>query len=503
MKTRTKQCGVFAALTAVLFITAALVTSCGDPISPLTVLPKGTETPSVPLGGSTGGTTGAQPPGGNLDIEPLAEVGYLELKIIDPESGARTILPTGVPTIGEYEIVLATTAATPVITTLPRVTSTPASTTVNVGTYNVEVRGYKTVGDTEIVAVGSVSTVEITASGTTGGAKAVTLQEIYTGTHAGEGILSWNFNFTSTNLTATPAGTVTLNVSNWGAATNTIPTTLEGATLSLTNPAAVTGNGTLPSGYYYVDVTLAKTDCRTQTYREIVHIANGLTSNWTKADFVALSKNVYTVTYNSHGGTAVTAETDVAHGTSISAPTPPTQTGFTFDGWYRSYTPAVTEPTPAPEVYAAPWTFTSTEKVISDLTLHAKWAPASTGALQLTVSFTNLNHTEQTFDLVDTADAPLTTITFSNAALYGPPATMPTIVVVLDNASTFPDGITWTYQREGEAELVLSSTATLTIDFAIAAHYNAFSGADEYPITIEGKIGTVPYTTIITLSITP
>jgi uncharacterized repeat protein (TIGR02543 family) len=47
--------------------------------------------------------------------------------------------------------------------------------------------------------------------------------------------------------------------------------------------------------------------------------------------------NTYKVTFNSNGGSAVASKTAV-YNTSITAPTAPTRTGYTFTGWYPSAT---------------------------------------------------------------------------------------------------------------------------------------------------------------------
>lgn len=67
----------------------------------------------------------------------------------------------------------------------------------------------------------------------------------------------------------------------------------------------------------------------------------------------------HTVTFNSHGGTAVAA-VEVEHGKTITAPTNPTLAGNTFDGWFKEAD------------YQTEWIF-ATDVVEDDLTLHAKW----------------------------------------------------------------------------------------------------------------------------------
>jgi uncharacterized repeat protein (TIGR02543 family) len=69
--------------------------------------------------------------------------------------------------------------------------------------------------------------------------------------------------------------------------------------------------------------------------------------------------NQYTVSFVTDGGSAV-APITTDYNTSVTAPTPPTKTGYTFSGWYKD-TGLTSE-----------WNF-STEKVTQDITLYAKW----------------------------------------------------------------------------------------------------------------------------------
>jgi uncharacterized repeat protein (TIGR02543 family) len=77
-------------------------------------------------------------------------------------------------------------------------------------------------------------------------------------------------------------------------------------------------------------------------------------------------QNTYTVTLNSNGGSAVSAITGITSGSAITAPTPPTKTGYTFAGWYKE------------AALVTAWNFDA-DKVTSDITLYAKWAQNSSG----------------------------------------------------------------------------------------------------------------------------
>ena len=72
-------------------------------------------------------------------------------------------------------------------------------------------------------------------------------------------------------------------------------------------------------------------------------------ARWYKND------SLYTVTFNSNGGTAVPSQT-IKEGNTVNVPIEPTRSGYTFGGWYNNSTPYI---------FSTP--------VMSNLTLTAKW----------------------------------------------------------------------------------------------------------------------------------
>ncbi len=70
----------------------------------------------------------------------------------------------------------------------------------------------------------------------------------------------------------------------------------------------------------------------------------------------------YTVTFNSNGGSAVESQT-VYEGETATEPTPPTRSGYTFEGWYDSTLTTA-------YIFSTP--------VIADITLYAKWTAVAT-----------------------------------------------------------------------------------------------------------------------------
>lgn len=77
-----------------------------------------------------------------------------------------------------------------------------------------------------------------------------------------------------------------------------------------------------------------------------------LYANWTPND--------YTISFNSHGGSAV-APVTAAYDTTISEPAAPNRAGYYFAGWYED------------EALNDAWDFAADRVPASDLTLHAKW----------------------------------------------------------------------------------------------------------------------------------
>jgi uncharacterized repeat protein (TIGR02543 family) len=100
-------------------------------------------------------------------------------------------------------------------------------------------------------------------------------------------------------------------------------------------------------GGWYSDIGL------TTTYSFTTMPAQNITlyAKWTV--------NQYTITFNSNGGSAVTAITQ-NFGTTVTAPTAPTREGYTFDGWFSNA-----------ELTSA---YTFTTMPAQNITLYAKWA---------------------------------------------------------------------------------------------------------------------------------
>jgi len=141
----------------------------------------------------------------------------------------------------------------------------------------------------------------------------------------------------------------------------TLPTTttVEGATLvwvsSSPNVVAVDGTVVRPAGETAVTVTLLLQVTINGSMREKSFI---LTVQPT-GEGGGGGGNTFTVSFNSDGGTSV-ANQNVAAGGKVTPVTPPTKTGYLFDGWYKDTNLDVR------------WDFAN-DVVNSNITLYAKW----------------------------------------------------------------------------------------------------------------------------------
>ena len=177
---------------------------------------------------------------------------------------------------------------------------------------------------------------------------------------------------TSTNLTSTDADTVTV-YAQWTVNTLTIQYDKGTGTGTMTNSSGVYGNNVLvkantftKTGYSF-DYWLS--DDSNATYTELdqntSYAVSDLSSLITTGnDTIKLTAqwliNSYTVSFNSNGGSAVSAITQ-NYGTSVAQPSNPTKTGHTFSGWYydSGLTSAVTWPFNMPaynQTLYAKWT---------------------------------------------------------------------------------------------------------------------------------------------------
>ena len=133
-------------------------------------------------------------------------------------------------------------------------------------------------------------------------------------------------------------------------------------------PAGIDCGATCSQSYdYNTVVTLTATPGVGSTFTGWTGACTGVgtcvvTTDAAKAVTATFTLNSYTVSFDSNSGTAVTSQV-VAYGSTATAPTTPTRTGYTFAGWYSDL-----------GLTAA---FSFTTAITTDLTLYAKWTAAS------------------------------------------------------------------------------------------------------------------------------
>lgn len=147
---------------------------------------------------------------------------------------------------------------------------------------------------------------------------------------------------------------------------------VEGAIVSLTVNDSVYSDVTKADGSYTIlnipagigyTVTVNKTGYISGSVNDVTVTVGATTSD---VD-ITLSpiQQTYTVTFNSQGGSPVPSINNLNSGSSISAPTVPTRSGYTFKGWYKE------------SACTHAWNF-STYRVTGNTTLYAGWS-ANTG----------------------------------------------------------------------------------------------------------------------------
>lgn len=126
---------------------------------------------------------------------------------------------------------------------------------------------------------------------------------------------------------------------------------------------------------------IVSTDGWTEQQRKITQVsAMADTIDLTYEDLNASS--TWTVSFDSNGGSAVSDIEDVEDGATISAPTAPTRTNYTFVGWYKE------------EALTNAWSFSS-DTVTADTTLYAKWEITQGGKLYLTIKHLHDNKVDK------------------------------------------------------------------------------------------------------------
>ena len=446
MKTKTKKCGVLAALAAVLLVSAVLIISCPEAISP-------------------GGLTVPKTEDRQL-FEPPPGMGFIVFDIDVEKFAARTTLPTtttydALSKFPKVEVYISggdggsysdmdwdKTSGIPV--------------RIDGDDYTVTVVGYNGATSTAVaVALGS-NTVNVAGATATVN---ITMKEITTGTHAGVGTLALALNNDFGVTTATA------NI-----------TSLTGGSSNVTGSDALTvSSHSLLPGYYRLELTLVKANHQSIVYREIILIWSGMTTTYTR--ILTLNSTLHAVVYDFNDDRDTDATPPVlasdtksfTHGADFDHPDSGQPTayldssndpvgGFVWGGWWTA------DGSGNPAVWGTQWEIATT-KVIRPITLYARWNPSTPNAqitigTPVTVSFSN----------VDKPISITTSLTLGGAAIASLTITQPslsTLYFSVDTPNTLTAPITYTWKYSGDlggALLAATTSSSASANFSVAPY---------------------------------
>jgi len=165
----------------------------------------------------------------------------------------------------------------------------------------------------------------------------------------------FNQSKTETNIrlytsNSTPVYTVTYDL-NGG--TGTVPTNRpekSGTSITLASSEGLTKDGFTFDGWL---CSANSTKYAAGASYTMTAVNTTFTAQWVEA----AAPTLYTVTFNSNGGSAVSPATQASAGASIAKPSDPTRASYEFDGWYTTAGEKIS------------WTYTPT----ADITLYARW----------------------------------------------------------------------------------------------------------------------------------
>lgn len=213
--------------------------------------------------------------------------------------------------------------------------------------------------------------------------------------------ISIAFQFSSSNASKTDKDTNT-DTNSYTVAFNV---NIEGETMEslsikdgelINEPTAPTKEGYTFGGWYRDEACLYRWDFA----HDKVTANTTLYPKWTP---IAVPAN-YTVTFNKNGHGADTASQTIVDGSLVTKPTDPTETGYTFGGWFKD------------KDCEYKWDFAK-DKVTTDTTLYAKWTAGAVAA-NYTVSFDMKGHGDQIDSRVVTEGSLLTAPTAPTETNY-------------------------------------------------------------------------------------
>jgi hypothetical protein len=478
-----KKCGAYAALAAVLLISAVLITNCVDPINPGGLFaPKDKDQP----------TSFVPPPG----------KGYVMLNF----GAGRTIRPpssayvANVGAFNHFDVVFTATSGgtsdSAVNKTYTELDETPF--VLEDGTYTIAVWAYNVAHPSPAaepavfhpeaaVAYGVMTGVEIDEG--VGTPATITLSEIKTAAHSGTGTFAWH-------MTSNPTiSKVELTIKTYpdGDVVEAGPSGSEIEYDKHDITSTLVSSVILDPGYYSVDIDLTGATGRAdKTIREILHVYQGMTSPYGTAaagdskELPTLVRTLYNVTFTygdarttdgrSKDGTA--ASDSVTFNTALAGPTdaqsryvlttaPTYDDTLAIEHWY----------TEAPVVVdsvltwnpAKIWNFATT--ILRDTNLYARWNKVG---YFVTVTFTPSSAYAPTIIIRDiTSTDPGEHGLFTGFISVDNKAKLE---ISFSNSGTIYDSIVWDSDDIDLSEF--DDESTIIIDFASNANINLLRQGD-------------------------
>jgi len=326
---KTMKSGVFAALTVVLLLAVALITSCPEPL--------GTGDFSVQQEGEGAQTNSAAPSEHTTN-------GAIYLNFGDSgSSNGRTIRPNmtlydAVSKFSFFDVYFedSSNVVTPFLNRTTTSVLGPYTLTTT-GTYEVRVYAYTAPGgvsgtNTTAVAFGADTSVSVTSAG---GTAEIDLAEIK------DAVGNGTFNLALSQPASNAATGITMSIVPLTGGTSSV------TGVSLSNAQLTTYTTSLLSGFYRVEITLSRTGGLTTIIREILHIYQGMTSTFTR-QLPPVNTNEYTITYQYNDGATSNGTETITHGDAITGPASPSPdpsttnfyAGHTWQGWYTEAGPS-------------------------------------------------------------------------------------------------------------------------------------------------------------------
>ena len=444
MKVKFRRTGKFVILSTVLLVAAALIMSCPVPLPDFSSFNQ-----SFPS--KDGGT-------------------YLQLIIAD--SVERTILPDDTQPFAAYKLEFTGYGDSFSTDFDIQILATELNSPVNLqhaGTFSLVVTAYTDTGYTieaatstaqnETIATGTSNTITVTLN-----AKAID--------NTTQGTFAWDIDLTGVNFTS--GQLIIREYAN--------PATVL-HTFTLVEDDENEGTQALTSGYYYVDVDLAKTGA-TYNQRNVLHVYPRLTSTFTPAPAItdtSFGTTPFNVVFSFENSNANQNETKrVLPGGTVSLPTTtPTNPGF--------------EPYPL-----TPWwtkdsggdwaaEFTAATVVNADTDVFYRWVSTVSGTVSIS--------------LTPISDG-MPAVTYSAAEVYGGTVS---IVVTPPGAGTVT--YEWLY-HDGTGWVTIPTTNAATTSFTVNTTVAPFeleplSGTDViYRILIKATVDSVPYNAEVVITVT-